>query len=456
MKLYLTNTLNNKKEEFIPVDNTCIRMYVCGPTVYDRAHIGNARPIVVFDLLYRVLKKLYPKVVYVRNITDVDDKIINKALETGHSIDEITKQTEENFHNDIAELNVLEPDYEPRATEHIDEMIELCQNLIKKGFAYVAQNHVLFDINKFEGYGRLANKNLEELIAGSRVEVESYKRSAGDFVLWKPSDENQPGWDSPWGFGRPGWHIECSAMSFKYLGGNFDIHGGGVDLVFPHHENEIAQSVCGYDCSFAKYWIHNGHLMVDGKKMSKSLGNFFTIRDILNKYNGEVIRFYLMQTHYHQPLDWKETGIRSAKLLLDKFYQALRNNQDITIDKNGKPSMEALNALLDDLNTPKAINALYNICTNLNKAADYNERASLKTMLIKTGEILGILQKDPDEWFKAEASDLSETQIQDMINKRAGFKENKNFSAADSIRNDLAARGIILEDTSKGTVWKKI
>jgi cysteinyl-tRNA synthetase len=403
-----------------------------------------------------VLKKLYPKVVYVRNITDVDDKIINKALKTGHSIDEITKQTEEMFHNDIEELNVLEPDYEPRATEHIDEMIELCQNLIKRGFAYVSQNHVLFDINKFEGYGRLANKNLEELIAGSRVEVESYKRNAGDFVLWKPSDENQPGWDSPWSFGRPGWHIECSAMSFKYLGGDFDIHGGGVDLVFPHHENEIAQSVCGYDCSFAKYWVHNGHLMVDGKKMSKSLGNFFTIRDILNKYNGETIRFYLMQTHYHQPLDWKETGIRSAKLLLDKFYQALRSNQDIPLNENTKYSMEVFNALLDDLNTPKAINALYNICANLNKAVDYNERANLKTMLIKTGEILGILQKDPDEWFKAEAFDFSENQIQEMINKRADFKKNKKFTEADSIRNDLAARGIILEDTSKGTVWRKI
>ena len=334
MTLYVTNTMSRKKEKFEPLDPNNVRMYVCGPTVYDRAHIGNARPIIVFDTLYRLLKQLYPKVTYVRNITDVDDKIIKRSQESGEPINVITEKTAKFFHDDIAELNALPPDIEPRATQHIAEMIALVQKLIDNGYAYEAEGHVLFSVAKMKNYGRLSGRSMDEMIAGARVEVAPYKRDAADFILWKPSDDTQPGWDSPWGRGRPGWHLECSAMSSKYLGETFDIHGGGQDLIFPHHENEIAQSCCAFGHDFyAKYWMHNGHLMVNGEKMSKSLGNFFTIREILDQVPGEAFRLYALGTHYHQPLNWMPEGLKQAKQTMDRFYTALRSTPDVDLSE---------------------------------------------------------------------------------------------------------------------------
>lgn len=459
MTFTVFNTLTRRKEPFVPLDENNIRMYVCGPTVYDRAHIGNARPIIVFDTLYRLLKHLYPKVTYVRNITDVDDKIIKKSQESGEPINVITEKTSRFFHEDIAELNALPPDIEPRATQHIAEMIDLVKHLVDNGYAYEAQGHVLFSVSKMKNYGALSGRSMDEMIAGARVEVAPYKKEPGDFILWKPSDETQPGWDSPWGFGRPGWHLECSAMSSKYLGETFDIHGGGQDLIFPHHENEIAQSCCAFGHDFyAKYWLHNGHLMVNGEKMSKSLGNFFTIREILDQVPGEAFRLYTLGTHYHQPLNWLPEGLKQAKQTMDRFYTALRSTPSVDLT-GAKPDGEVVEALKDDLNTPKAIAVLHSLATALNKAESADKQAEIKKELIASAHLLGLLYRDPEEWFRAGSASagqgIGESEIEALIQKRADARKAKDFATADAVRKELADKGVIIEDTPAGTQWKR-
>ena len=460
MTFTVFNTLTRQKEEFVPLDENNVRMYVCGPTVYDRAHIGNARPIIVFDTLYRLLKHLYPKVTYVRNITDVDDKIIKRSQESGEPIGVITEKTSRFFHEDIAELNALPPDVEPRATQHIAEMIALVQKLVDNGYAYEAQGHVLFSVSKMKNYGCLSHRSMDEMIAGARVEVAPYKKEPADFILWKPSDDTQPGWDSPWGRGRPGWHLECSAMSSKYLGETFDIHGGGQDLIFPHHENEIAQSCCAFGHDFyAKYWMHNGHLMVNGEKMSKSLGNFFTIREILDQVPGEAFRLYTLGTHYHQPLNWMPDGLKQAKQVMDRFYTALRSTPAVDLT-DARPDDELVEALKDDLNTPKAIAVLHSLLSALNKADDAAEQAEIKKRLIASAHMLGLLYKDPEEWFRAgtvaDAQGLGEAEIEALIQKRADARKAKDFATADAVRKELADKGVVIEDTPNGTQWKRI
>lgn len=457
MALTVFNTLSRRKEEFVPLDASHVRMYVCGPTVYDRAHIGNARPIIVFDTLYRLLKLMYLKVTYVRNITDVDDKIIKRSKESGEPISSVTERTSRLFHEDIAELNALPPDVEPRATGHISEMIDLVKRLVDRGYAYEAQGHVLFSVSKMPSYGCLSGRTMDEMIAGARVEVAPYKKDPADFVLWKPSVDDQPGWDSPWGFGRPGWHLECSAMSSKYLGETFDIHGGGQDLIFPHHENEIAQSCCAFGHDFyAKYWIHNGHLMVNGEKMSKSLGNFFTIREILDKVPGEAVRLYMMSTHYHQPLNWTDEGLKQSKQAMDRIYTALRNTAPVDL-QDAEPSSEVVSALQDDLNTPKAIAHLHYLVSEMNKAPTAKEAEDYKRRLIASGRLMGLLYKTPEEWFKGSSSEegLSEEAIEALIEKRAVARKAKDFATADAVRKELSDNGILIEDTPTGTQWKR-
>ena len=449
MPLQLYNTLSRKKEPFEPIKPDTVGMYVCGPTVYDLAHIGNARPVVVFDVLNRLLKTLYKNVTYVSNITDVDDKINDAAKESGDDIRTITTRTAEAFHEDMAALGAEPPDVEPRATDHVEEMKTLITSLIDAGHAYEADGHVLFDVPSWDNYGQLSRRNRDEMIAGARVEVASYKKDPADFVLWKPSSDDLPGWDSPWGRGRPGWHVECSAMSQKYLGVTFDIHGGGQDLVFPHHENEIAQSICGHEGHpFVKTWMHNGYLMVEGEKMSKSLGNFYTIRDLLSEFPGEAIRLMLLKTHYRSPLDFTKEGLTEAKRELDRFYQALRQTQAVKLTDT-VPDQIFLVALQDDLNTPLALSKLHELRDGLTKN---------KGKLLASAKLLGLLQQDPEDWFKwqaAGATDIDEAVIEDLIQKRIDARAAKDFAEADRIRDDLATQGIILEDSADGTKWKR-
>jgi len=458
LKLQLHNTLTRNKETFVPIDENDIRMYVCGPTVYDLAHIGNARPVVVFDVLYRLLREVYPnsKVTYVRNITDVDDKINAKAFETGVDIRTLTEGTAAVFHKDMAALNALGPDAEPRATDHIAEMITMIETLIEKGHAYEKDGHVLFEVNSWDEYGKLSGHNRDEIIAGARVEVAPYKRDPADFVLWKPSSGNAPGWQSPWGFGRPGWHLECSAMSRKYLGEEFDIHGGGQDLIFPHHENEIAQSRCSHGtASMAKVWMHNGYLMSEGEKMSKSLGNFYTVHDLLKEFPGEAIRLALLKTHYRQPMDFTKDGIREAKKELDRFYSALRSVKEVEpIEfRNYLPVQEALE---DDLNSPMAIAHLHEALGALNKADGLDKVSLHKGGLLAGGKLLGLLQQDVEVWFKGGVDDsIDEATIDDLIAKRVAARANKDFALSDRIRDELAKKGVILEDGSGGTTWRR-
>ncbi|MEL0106823.1 MAG: cysteine--tRNA ligase [Rhodospirillaceae bacterium] len=449
MPLQLYNTLSRKKETFEPLQPDTVGMYVCGPTVYDFAHIGNARPVVVFDVLNRLLKKLYSNVTYVRNITDVDDKINDAAKNSGEDIRTITTRTTQAFHEDMAALGAEPPDIEPRATDHIEEMKALIAELIEKGFAYEANGHVLFNVPSWDDYGQLSRRNRDEMIAGARVEVASYKKDPADFVLWKPSTDDLPGWESPWGRGRPGWHVECSAMSQKYLGVTFDIHGGGQDLIFPHHENEIAQSVCGHEGHpFVRYWMHNGYLMVEGEKMSKSLGNFYTVRDLVTEYPGEAIRLLLLKTHYRSPLDFTKDGIAEAKRELDRFYQALRQCRDADL-QNEAVDENFMAALQDDLNTPLAISKLHELRDGL---------PNTKGELLASGKLLGLLQQDPEDWFKwqaADSADIDETVIEELIQKRIEARAAKDFAEADRIRDELADQGIVLEDGPDGTAWKR-
>ena len=459
MALFLYNTLSRSKEVFTPLHSDRVGMYVCGPTVYDRAHIGNARPVVVFDVLYRLLNRLYPKVVYVRNITDVDDKINARASESGEPIAAITERTTKLFHEDVGELGVLPPDHEPRATAHIDLMIQMIERLIAKGHAYEAEGHVLFSVPSMPTYGALSHRTQDEMIAGARVEVAPYKKDAADFVLWKPSTSDLPGWESPWGRGRPGWHIECSAMSRRYLGDTFDIHGGGQDLVFPHHENELAQSTCANAAPFARYWLHNGYLMVNGEKMSKSLGNFFTVRDLLDQAQGEAIRLTLLSTHYHQPLDWTADALRAAKAGLDRMYLALRNAGDVAPVGRDQVPMPVLAALEDDLNTPLAIAHLHELTGALNKAEGDEARAKAKGALLAAADLLGVLQSDPQDWLKWQpegaAQGLSDVDVEALVQARIDARVARNFAEADRIRRLLADSGIALEDGPKGTSWRR-
>jgi cysteinyl-tRNA synthetase len=427
-------------------------MYVCGPTVYDRAHIGNARSAVVFDVLFRLLKNIYPRVTYVRNITDVDDKIYMKSMESGISIQELTTKTTKMYLEDMKSLKVLLPTIEPKATDHIEHIIKLIEKLIQKEHAYIANDHVYFDVYSFKKYGILSNKRLEDLIVGARVDVSENKKNGLDFVLWKPIDDKfKIGWQSPWGIGRPGWHIECSAMSLEYLGETFDIHGGGIDLVFPHHENEIAQScaVTGQHL-MAKYWIHNGHLQINGQKMSKTLGNFFTVRDLLDKYNGEVIRLALLMTHYVSPINFSIQLLEQAKSMLDRWYNCIRNFHDIKISET--ISKDVFESLLDDLNTPKAITCVNKLVNSVNHD---NDEYKANVLIYTARKFLGVLTISPELWFNNVSDDTEKEWITKMIEERKLAKEKKDYKKADEIREKLLGQGIILEDTKNETIWKK-
>ena len=456
-ELRLTNTLTREKEIFEPRDPERITLYVCGPTVYNLAHIGNARPVVVFDMLYRVLRALYPQVIYARNITDIDDKIIAAARERKEGIEAVTQEFTEKYREDMAKLNTLPPDLEPRATDNIDPMQGLITQLIERGHAYAADGHVLFDVTSMSSYGVLSGRNLDDMLAGARVEVASYKRSPGDFVLWKPSSQDEPGWQSPWGWGRPGWHLECSAMIRAHLGDAIDIHGGGRDLIFPHHENERAQSCCGYGGDFVRYWLHNAYVDMDGEKMSKSLGNVRTVRELLGLYSGEVLRFALLSTHYRSPLNFSGELLDNAKTALNSFYQALRNSADIEAEHIRPEDTAAFTALLDDLNTPKAIAALHSSCKALNKA-DAKMAATFKGELLAMGRMMGLLGNDPEQWFtdSAYSSGPTAEDIEHRLAARLEARARKDFAAADAVRDELQAQGIELEDGPEGTTWRRL
>ncbi|MDG1387107.1 MAG: cysteine--tRNA ligase [Halioglobus sp.] len=457
MSLKIYNTMSGAKEEFEPLVADTVTMYVCGPTVYNLAHIGNARPVVVFDTLFRLLQTQYGSVTYARNITDVDDRIIAAAKEGDRSIESVTDEYTAKYREDMAELNALPPSLEPHATHNIDAMIELTSTLIEKGHAYESQGHVLFAVESMEDYGKLSNRSIDDMLAGARVQVADYKRHPGDFVLWKPADITDPGWDSPWGRGRPGWHLECSAMIRAHLGETIDIHGGGRDLIFPHHENEIAQSRCAHGGDYVKYWMHNAYLDIDGEKMSKSLGNFRTVRDLLQSYRGEVLRFALLSAHYRSPLNFSVELLEQARSNLDGFYGTLREVADMEIDVDvplaDEPFYQALN---DDLNTPLAIAELHALAKQLNKAAA-EDKPQLKARIIAAGNLLGILGQDPEEWLQGDAAAdaISAEAIETLIQERVDAKANRNFARADEIRDSLLAEGVVLEDSREGTQWKR-
>jgi cysteinyl-tRNA synthetase len=451
MELKLYDTLTREKRPFRPIDPANVRMYVCGPTVYDYAHIGNARPVIVFDVLFRLLRHIYgdAHVTYVRNITDVDDKINARAAERNVSIRALTEQTYANFKADVTALGCLPPTVEPRATEHIEEMKTLIEMLVKNGCAYVAEGHVLFHVAAMKDYGKLSNRSLDEMLAGARVEVAPYKKDAMDFVLWKPSKEGEPAWPSPCGIaapGRPGWHIECSAMSWKHLGKTFDIHGGGIDLVFPHHENEIAQSRCAFHAPvMANYWMHNGFLQVEGEKMSKSLGNSVTIHELLKDWPGEVVRLTMLQTHYRQPLNWTANGMREAQKNLDHWYELTAGVE------SGMFCADLLDALADDLNTPKALAALHELRNEAAKGAK-PAAACLKA----SAQLIGLLERPAAEWssWRPVSFALDEDKVVDLIERRTAARKAKDFKESDRIRDELAKMGVVLKDSKDGTTWE--
>ncbi|HNQ91906.1 MAG TPA: cysteine--tRNA ligase [Alphaproteobacteria bacterium] len=450
----LYNSLTRTKEDFVPLEIGHARIYACGPTVYSYAHIGNARMAVVFDVLARVLRVLYPKVTYASNITDIEDKIIAASQETGQSPEQITRKFERIYNEDMAALGVALPDIQPRATETIPEMIKLMEQLIERGHAYVAEGHVLFHVPSFPEYGGLSGRSRDDQIAGARVDVAPYKRDPADFVLWKPSTPEQPGWDSPWGRGRPGWHIECSAMSEKFLGLPIDIHGGGADLKFPHHENEIAQSCCAHGhhdlAAFSRYWMHNGFLTVEGEKMSKSLGNFILAHDLIEQgIKGEVIRYVLLSAHYRQPLDWSEGAVEQAQKSLDKFYRILDELKDVADISVPVPD-GVMEALCDDLNTPKA----YAELNVLAKAAHEQKTPEAKAALVAAGHLMGFLNENPAIWLAANTSGVDAAWVEGLLNERTEARAAKNFARSDEIRDELAAKGVVIEDTPQGPKWK--
>lgn len=446
MSLKISNTISKSKEIFKPIDEKNIRMYVCGPTVYDYPHVGNARPLIIFDILFRLLKKLYPKskVTYVRNITDIDDKIIESSNKLKTSIKNLTEKVTKDFHSDCEYLGCLKPSFEPKATEHLEEMINLIDKLIKNGFAYESNNHVYFQVSKFKNYGRLSNKKISELISGSRVEVSDNKKESGDFVLWKPSRENEPYWDSPYGKGRPGWHLECSAMSEKFLGNHFDIHGGGLDLIFPHHENEIAQSVCANKTDkFSNYWMHNGYVTVNKQKMSKSLGNFITIDELKKNYNGQVIRLAMLSTHYSQPFDWNNEILESSKKNLDKWYEFYSDKDEEILHEN-------LKFLLDDLNTPLMISNIH----ELFKKAKSGDKQSA-TQLSASCKILGLFGENKEDWINfKKVGKINAEEIEALILKRNSARKNKDYKLSDEIRDYLDSKGILIKDKDDMTTWE--
>ena len=453
MPIYLYNTLKREKQRFEPLDPDRVTMYACGPTVYNYAHIGNARPAVIFDLLYGVLSRRYPRVIYARNITDVDDKINQAAAEQGQSIGVISQRFSEAYHEDMAALGVGRPTVEPRATEHIPEIIEMIRRLIDRGHAYEVEEHVLFNVDSFPEYGALSKRNRREMIAGARVEVAPYKKNPEDFVLWKPSTPELPGWDSPWGRGRPGWHIECSAMSAAHLGAVIDIHAGGQDLVFPHHENEIAQSRCAHGTEvFARYWMHNGFVTVDERKMSKSLGNTLIVHELLKHWPGEAMRYVLLSAHYRQPLDWSDEAIRQAIATLDRLYRVMA---DVPEDPEpAEPGNTVIAALEDDLNTPTALAEINRLARELPQA-DPGQRASLAGRLKASAGLLGLLQH-PEAWAKAREAEveMDPAQIERLLAERTAARQRKDFATADRIRDQLNSLGVELEDSPEGTQWR--
>lgn len=458
MVLKIHNTLSGTKETFEPVDNNHVRIYACGPTVYNYAHIGNARMAVVNDLLVNVLRTQFEKVTYVSNITDIDDKIIDAAHELNEPIKNLTTKYTKIYNDDMGYLNVKLPDIQPHATDHISEMIDLIKKLIENNYAYEKDGHVLFHVPSFSKYGVLSKRNRDEQIAGSRVEVAPFKKDPADFILWKPSPDPLPGWDSPWGFGRPGWHLECSAMSEKTLGLPFDIHSGGMDLVFPHHENEIAQT-CSLDdnhepASFAKFWFHNGFVNVEGEKMSKSIGNIKLVHDLKKQYKGEVLRLTLLSAHYRQPLNWTKEIIDQNSKMLDRFYRSLKELQDVEISSH-LVSEDIMESLLDDLNTPKVL-AKLNTLSNTLSSADTDEKRNIKNNLIATGKILGVMQEDPNIWLGYnQTANPEKEEIEGLINQRNEARRSKDFKLADQIRDKLKSKGIEIEDTKNGTIWRK-
>ena len=457
MSIFLHDTLTGEKREFEPLTAGEVTMYLCGPTVYNYAHIGNARPAVVFDLLARLLRRSY-KLTFARNITDVDDKINKAAIETGVPIDEVTERFIEAYNDDMGALGVLPPDIEPRATRHIDAMIAMIGELLEKGFAYAKDGHVLFDVEKNPGYGELSKRDTREMIAGARIEIAPYKKAAHDFVLWKPSTPELPGWDSPWGRGRPGWHIECSAMAATHLGRTIDIHAGGQDLVFPHHENELAQSSCVHDGEpFARFWVHNGFLSIDSTKMSKSLGNVLLVHDLVKTIPGEVIRLALLSAHYRQPLDWSDDSLADARRKLDRLYGAIRGIPvDDATRASAEPPASVIEALEDDLSTPRALAQMFDHARTLNKTDDAAARQQCAAELLGAGDLLGLLQQDPEAWFAGTGdNDLDAEEIESLLAQREDARANRDFAAADAIRDQLAAAGIAIEDGPSGTRWRR-
>ena len=444
-RLVLYDSLTRVKGEFVPLDAGHVRVYFCGPTVYDLAHVGNLRAMLAADVLVRLLRSLYPRITYVRNITDIDDKINARAAAEGISIAALTERTTREFHADLAAVGILPPDIEPAATHHVVDMIALIARLVESGHAYAASGHVLFQVASFAEYGRLSGRDPDELLAGARIEVAPYKRDPGDFVLWKPSDETLPGWDSPWGRGRPGWHIECSAMAHRYLGGSFDIHGGGTDLLFPHHENERAQSLCGWPGSgFARVWLHNAMLLVDGEKMSKSLGNFFTIREILAEAPAEALRLLLLGTHYRSVLNFSRAGLADSRRTLDRFYRALERHPRT---QPTLPDPAFVAALCDDVNTPQAVSVLHGLAD-----AALGGEAVAAAALRASGAMLGVLQSDPKAWFQ---DGVEAGHIEERIAERLAARRRRDFARADAIRAELASEGIVLEDHTSGTSWRR-
>ncbi|MDR1910697.1 MAG: cysteine--tRNA ligase [Holosporales bacterium] len=456
MRLY--NTLTQRVDPFVPLQKDKARMYVCGPTVYDLPHVGNARSIVVFDTLYRVLAQLYPMVIYVRNITDVDDKINARAMERGISIKELTTEVETTLRTELRQLGVLPPTFEPHATDYILEIICLIMELITLEYAYVKEGHVLFRVRKDPQYGRLSHRNIDDMVAGSRVEIAPYKEDPLDFVLWKPSSAGLPGWDSPWGRGRPGWHIECSAMSQQYFGKTFDIHGGGQDLVFPHHENEIAQSCAANNgVLMAHTWVHNGIVLIDGQKMSKSLGNVFSLSAALEAFDGDVIRYFFLSTHYRKPLDWTQTGLEQAKKNMTRLCGALRDAVppvEVAYDCTQSPVFEAL---CDDLNTPQALHFLQEKTNAIYKESDERRKAILQEELLREAHMIGLLEKNVTDWLQGHRSvEFSATEIDGLIKERTAARTARDFTRSDAIRDTLLKKGIALEDTADGTRWYRV
>jgi len=455
VKLY--NTQAKAKQDFTPLDPQHVSMYVCGPTVYSNPHIGNARPAVVFDVLARVLRKLYSRVTYVRNITDIDDKINKAAATEGVDISVISERYTQAYHDDLSALGVLPPDIEPKVTEHIEQVFAFIEQLIIRQHAYVAEGHVLFDVSSYDAYGELSKRDPDELLAGARVEVAPYKKHPGDFVLWKPSSDDQPGWDSPWGRGRPGWHIECSAMSATHLGKTIDIHGGGHDLIFPHHENEIAQSTCAHGGEqYVRYWMHNGFVNVDQEKMSKSIGNVLLVKDLLAIAPGEAIRYVLLSAHYRAPLDWNDEVLEQAKSSLDRIYSCLRDMSDISIPDDLGEQLPAafVDALQDDLNTPKALAEVFALVKQANIAVDETEKAQCKAAILQCGDWLGLFQQDPQVWFAGDANAVDAAEIDQLIADRITARDNKDWTRADEIRDILTAKKVVLEDGANGTRWR--